>query len=287
MGKKLQLTGQRFGRLLVIEEAGKNKFGKFLWRCLCDCGKETIVIGSHLVNKITRSCGCLNTESGGNYLREHGQRNTLIDIIGQRFGFLTVVSLSHQDTVSKIYYWKCKCDCGNEVTVRGKDLRSGNTKSCGCYRDSSLGDRSRTHGLSRTRIYAIWENMRGRCQCKSKSSYYNYGERGICVCNEWEDFEVFYKWAQLTGYTENLTIERIDNNGNYCPENCRWATKQEQNKNTRRTVKVKYKGEERTIIALAEEFNLPRKLVYKRVHYLRWSIEEALETPRGEKRGRQ
>ena len=142
MRKKLQLAGQRFGRLLVIEEAGKNKFGKFLWRCLCDCGKETIVIGSHLVNKITRSCGCLNAESGGNYLREHGQRNTLIDIIGQRFGFLTVVSLSHQDTVSKIYYWKCKCDCGNETIVNGSHLKNEIIKSCGCL----ISETSRMNG---------------------------------------------------------------------------------------------------------------------------------------------
>jgi hypothetical protein len=287
MGKKLQLAGQRFDRLLVIEEVGKNRFGKFLWRCLCDCGKETIVIGSHLVNGLTRSCGCLNAESGGNYLREHGQRNILIDITGQRFGFLTVVSFSHQDPVSKLYYWNCKCDCGNEIVLLGKSIKSGNTKSCGCFKVSVQGDSTRTHGLSTKRVYKIWTNIKGRCKCKSNSSYYNYGERGISVCSEWENFEVFYEWAQLTGYTDDLTIERIDVNGNYCPENCRWVTLKEQHNNTRRTVWVDYKGKQRTIIALAEEFNLPRKLVYNRVHYLKWSIKEALETPKGEKRGRQ
>lgn len=164
-----------------------------------------------------------------------------IDMVGKKFGLLTVVSESTR-TKSGDILWICKCDCGNITSpIVGSNLRNGHTKSCGCIGGGKGGRKKATkkHGKSYSRLYEVWHGMKKRCYCKTSSGYQYYGGRGITVCEEWQNsFEIFEKWAFSNGYDENAkfgdcTLDRIDVNGNYEPSNCRWVSMAEQNKNKR------------------------------------------------------
>lgn len=167
------------------------------------------------------------------------------DITGQKFNMLTAVELVRiEKGIGAI--WKFKCDCGNEVTVRHNCLQSGHTTSCGCYHKEKFGNINRSHNLSyKSHLYGVWKSMKDRCYREKCKSYKNYGERGISVCDEWrDDYKAFYDWAMENGYKEDtgngsvnvLSIDRIDVNGNYEPNNCRWVTADIQARNKRRKV---------------------------------------------------
>ena len=172
------------------------------------------------------------------------------DLTGQRFGRLTVIEYAGTLVTknhSRTTMWKCKCDCGNIKDVRYSNLARGTTQSCGCIHKEKLGSMNRTHGLSgnKTRLYTIWKNMRGRCFNTNDKSYDRYGGRGISVCEEWDkSFEAFYKWSIENGYKEDiaesnrnrLSIDRINNDGNYEPSNCRWTNDFVQASNKRNSI---------------------------------------------------
>lgn len=183
----------------------------------------------------------------------------IIDVTGQRFGKLVV--LKKTGVKNKSALWLCQCDCGNYKEVTLQHLKKG-TKSCGCLskevavergRKSMIGERSKKHGMYGTKLYNIWAGMKRRCYNKNSNYYHEYGGRGIIVCNDWKyDFKSFYDWSISNGYKEGLSIDRIKTDGNYEPNNCRWATWKVQQNNRRNNVRIKYMGKEYTFKELSE-----------------------------------
>jgi len=200
--------------------------------------------------------------------------------VGKRFNNLTVIEPVFRKRADGFgsWYWRCKCDCGNETVSLPRDLISGRTKSCGCYKALVTGNRRRVHGETRTPLHMVWVSMRMRCRDKRVK---NYGGRGICVCDEWNDYVVFRDWALSHGYSEGLTIERIDVNGNYCPENCKWIPLVDQAKNKRNTLRVFVDGEYRRLLEVCNERGLNYDTVHGRIYASGWTVEDAIGVPTG------
>lgn len=187
------------------------------------------------------------------------------DMLGQRCGRLIVISRVENDKHDNAM-WLCRCDCGKEVIVQGTHLRSGKTKSCGCYQRDKQRNRLTRHGYSGTPLYKCWHAMKRRCTIPKDENYKNYGGRGITVCDEWLDPINFIEWALANGYKEGLTLERIDVNGNYEPNNCTWVTRELQNKNTRRNIKVQIDGKFYTLAELAKKVGVTRGTMCRWYH---------------------
>lgn len=156
-----------------------------------------------------------------------------IDLTGERFGRWTVLERAKSDCRATL--WRCRCACGTIATVRGGHLRNGASQSCGCYKAQRSAERMTKHGHRRERLYWVWLSIKQRCTNPNSKDYPHYGGRGIKRCGQWDDYEVFREWALSNGYQPGLTIERVNVNGDYCPENCTWVTKAQQGKNTTRT----------------------------------------------------
>ena len=234
------LTGKRFGKLVVLGLDHKDIRGKTYWSCKCDCGNETIKSRSSLVTGGVESCGCLNHK----------------DLTGMRFGRLTVLDLDHID-YNGIYFWRCQCDCGNEIITRNTSLNNGTTTSCGCYKREIAVKRFTKHGLCEHPLYVVWERMRQRCESEYDQAWHRYGGRGIVVCDEWShDFESFYNWAIENGWEPGLTLDRENNDEGYFPWNCRWVNRTIQANNRSSNRNVRYASEVRTIAEWATIFNI-------------------------------
>ena len=283
MGKIQDLTGQRFGKLKVVERTedhiSPSGYKYVMWRCQCDCGNFINVRTTDLKNNHTQSCGCLH--------KEMLSKAKLIDLTGQVYERLTVIkrvddyispSGSHQ------VQWLCKCKCGKEVIVTGNNLKNGNSKSCGCYNRELLTKTNLTHNASNTRLYHIWICMKDRCYNPKNKKYKDYGGRGIIICDEWiNDFEAFANWAYDNGYIENVsrgecTIDRIDVNGNYCQQNCRWVNQKVQTNNKRNNHYITYNGETHTVTEWNNILGYKKGVLSRRI-FSGWSIEDAFTKP--------
>lgn len=186
------------------------------------------------------------------------------DLTGQKFGYLTVLSV---DIPTKYgYKWKCLCDCGKQVSVLGTNLTTHNTLSCGCLQKKYAKKTHLQHGdnphSNPSRLYRCWADMRTRTKNKKYKGAKYYSSRGVECCEEWETYLNFKEWALNNGYNDELTLDRINVNGNYCPENCRWTTRKEQNRNKRNT--LKYNGV--PIAQLCEDFNIKYATLMQRVY---------------------
>lgn len=272
MSKRNDLIGQKFGRLTIIKKSECTKNRVALYECLCDCGNVKNIRLGDLKTGDTKSCGCLRKEKISE-LRK-------FDLTGKRFGRLKVIKDVGKSKDRNII-WECLCDCGKIKNIKGNNLMQGRTKSCGCLNKEITSNRSTTHGLSQKEpLYCVWRSMRDRCYNKNNSSYNRYGGRGIIVCDEWKNnVELFYNWMVSNGYKKGLTIDRIDNNGNYEPNNCRVISKQQQNRNYSRNIILKYNGKEKTLIDWCEILDLKYSMVYLRIKKNNWSVEKAFETP--------
>lgn len=207
---------------------------------------------------------------------------TSIDMTGKKFGRLTVLERTGLDGSRRVV-WRCRCECGNETNVTGTLLRRGVTKSCGCIRNemiAEIGRQSSTkHGMADTRLYSEWRTMKTRCSNPRNHKYESYGARGITVCPEWsESFEAFRDWAFANGYRDDLTIDRIDGNGNYEPSNCRWATQKEQQNNRCNNRMLTYNGKTQTLQQWAEEIGMKSRTLQMRLRR-GWTDEEAITKP--------
>lgn len=200
-----------------------------------------------------------------------------LELVGQRFGRLTVIEEAEKKgTLSR---WKCRCDCGTELIVIGTCLTSGHSQSCGCYKRDKSSEIHKTHGETKSRLYQIWAGIAARCNNPHKRCFHQYGGRGIKRCSEWDDYETFKKWAIEAGYNDELTIDRMDNNKGYSPENCRWVDRKTQSRNRRTAHLITYKGETKSLIEWSEKLGISRCTLKDRIGKLGWSIEEALSTP--------
>lgn len=192
--------------------------------------------------------------------------NKIVDLTGEKFGRLTVIGLD--DKPGRKTYWICQCECGNVKSVRSDSLKQGVIKSCGCLKkeqDKTNLTANHSHKMSGTRLYEIWQGIKGRCYNPHDTRYHRYGGRGISVCDEWrESFETFCQWALKNGYSDELTIDRTDNDGNYCPENCCWRNSKEQSNNRSTNINITIGNSTRTLTQWCEIFELDSKVVFAR-----------------------
>lgn len=261
MPNPLELSGKKFGKLTVLEKTDEKRNGNIIWKCKCECGSLTYVKASNLKSGNTTSCGrCLSNQ----------------DLEGQRFGRLVVNNMAYRKNCFN--YWLCKCDCGNEKIIRADSLIERKTRSCGCLAIEKSTQLNTKHNKSGTRLYLIWNGMKQRCENENDTTYKNYGARGITCCNEWQEFEPFYEWAMAYGYQDNLSIDRIDVNGNYEPSNCRWVSRKEQDRNRRNTWNITFDGKTMCATDWEIELGFPKGTFYRRIKKLGWGIEKAFSS---------
>lgn len=263
------LTGQKFGRLTVLEKAEHyvSPNGNYMsrWKCQCECGNIVIANASSLKNGTTTSCGCARFQ----------------DLTGMKFGRLTVIKRAYEYEKENGYnhpFWECQCECGNVTIVQTRSLKDGTTKSCGCYNKDIITK----HGLSYNPLYKIYNHMIDRCYNPNEIHYDRYGGRGIAVCDEWlekEDYnglKNFVEWAEANGYEPGLTIDRIDNNGNYCPENCRWVDMKMQSNNRSSNHYVEYNDNSFTISQLATVLGVNYTYLYTELNRTNFDVNATI-----------
>lgn len=247
MGKRIgDITGKKFNMLTAIEIVRNDKKNGNIWKFKCDCGNYTELPAYKVTsNTPVKSCGCI-------------LRKPKIDMVGKKFGRLTV--LKYAGVVGRRRtMWICRCDCGSIVEVDGTHLRNGHTKSCGCLCSELIRNVNYKNGLSRTKLHYAYFNMLNGCYREDNHEFSDYGGRGITVCDEWmgeNGFVNFADWSLSHGYKEGLTIDRIDNDKGYSPDNCRWVDRYIQANNKRTTKYIKINGEVDTVANMSRKYNV-------------------------------
>lgn len=207
-------------------------------------------------------------------------RTFKINLANKRFNKVTAISFSHE--AKGHYFWNCLCDCGKQIAIDGDKLRQGRVYSCGCERYKRIGEIKATHGHTKNRSatpeYYTWHSMKARCTNPKNSHYACYGGRGIKVCDSWlASFENFL--ADMGSKPANTQIDRIDNNGDYCPENCRWVSKQANHMNRRITYMVEWDGKQIALLDLCNNLLLPYHTIWQRLERMHWTLDKAISTP--------
>lgn len=272
MGNYIDLTNQKFGRLSVVcrtddrlTPKGKKRV---MWKCQCECGNVTVVQANNLRSGQVKSCGCLQREQQGAVNSRRAK-----DLTGMKYGRLIVVKPGNTRIANNgnhVKTWICQCECGAIKEVIGYSLTSGHTKSCGCISVEQLRAKVITkiktgNSNTKNRVYRIYMAMKNRCYNSRDTHYYLYGGRGVRICDSWlgeNGFENFQNWALSNGYSDKLTIDRIDTNGNYEPENCQWSTIREQANNKRTSIRALHNGTLKPISEIAEELGCTYHEVY-------------------------
>lgn len=260
-------TGEKIGRYTVLSVADPPKGVKSkytYWLCECDCGTKFIRASRHLYDSI--SCGCAASKAES--------------LIGRRYGRLVVKEDLGRNKYGD-HNWLCVCDCGNEKIIMGNSLKRGLTTSCGCFHKEVVSNISKTHGLSKHPLYKIWCDMRHRCKHDML-----YAGRGIDVCDEWkDDFTAFYNWSLENGWNEEkqngrnqISIDRIDNNGPYAPWNRRWTDHVTQMNNVRYNTILELDGKIHTLAEWCRIYDMNYHTVYSRFKR-GWDLKRALMTP--------
>lgn len=254
MPKAIDKTGKRFGKWTVSRKIGGGRPHGTIWLCKCDCGTERPVLGSTLGRGGSTSCGCSRAAE---------------DLTGRKIGLWTVLGRLQGDKNRNIT-WLCRCACGTERAVLGFALRSKVSKSCGCAKVK--------HGMSRTRPHYIWMGMIDRCENPNNPAYQNYGGRGIKVCAKWRrSFASFFE--DMGPPPANTELDRINNDGNYEPSNCRWSTAKAQANNRRSNRLLTFKGKTQTILAWSREVGLSHQTIQMRLDAYGYSVADALTMP--------
>lgn len=258
--------GQKFGALTIIDYIPRtSKKERLKVKCLCDCGNECVRIFKEVRSGHTTTCGCRRTR----YKDYHD------DFIGQKFNRLTIIGYDGITNDHKMLA-KCKCDCGNIHIATLKDVKNGHIKSCGCLQKEIARNRFLIDNRTNERLYTIYVNMKARCYNVDSPNYKHYGGRGIIICKEWlNDYTTFKTWSLNNGYNDNLSIDRINVNGNYEPSNCRWTTQLVQGNNKRNTIRLTYNNQTHTITEWADILHINRSLIASR-YYKNLPIEKIL-----------
>ncbi len=266
----IDLTGRRFGKLVVIQRNGHLGQGgrkRPAWFCQCGCGNTKTIMGNKLTTKNgVTSCGCTSASTAGVNLK---------DLTGKQFTRLTVIK--RVENRGEQPYWLCECSCGNMKEIAGGKLRDNAIKSCGCLQREVAPKQMTTHGMHKTRTYGSWSGMRNRCTNENSSDYPRYGGRGIIICDRWlNSFENFFE--DMGERPRNTSIERIDNDKGYNPDNCKWGTVYEQNRNRRDTRLITHNGQTLLPVEWSKLLGGGKNMVGNRLK-AGWSDVKAVTTP--------
>lgn len=263
---KYDITGKTFGRLTAIRYEKKSGYK---WLCKCSCGNTVLAAGASLRQGRTKSCGCLQDEN------RRKPSNKFVDVTGKRFHRLVAQKYDNG-------LWRCVCDCGNIVYANITHLRKKAVVSCGCFNREIAAETGRqnftTHGLSKTLEYKVWAQMRKRCEAPYHISYHNYGGRGIKVCDRWQSFENFISDMGKRPSSKHQ-LDRIDPDGDYTPDNCRWVTRRTQSRNKRNTRLFTFNGKTQILSDWADELGFNYSTLSMRIYKYGWSVERAFTEP--------
>lgn len=267
MGKRLDVTGQRYGALVAIRPSELRHRNSVNWLFKCDCGNEVIYPINSVRAGREKSCGCRINKKA-----PKPRESTLKP--GDQFGDLTVVKIVGKHTDGH-FMSEVKCKCGEVFAIRDSLIRCGRITRCKKCSSEAL----KTHGMTDTPLFHCWQSMRSRCYNPNNKEYKHYGARGISVCPEWKDSRTFIEWALNNGYKEGLTIDRIDVNGNYEPSNCRWTTMLRQARNKRNTRYIHFEGRYLPIRDVAEITGIKAATIIQRLDKRGWDEYSAAHLP--------